>query len=344
MMKILSVTRRKYKLDTLVYTDVLASTDGSKLLAEGDRLITSDDSEYEITSVNITSSEVVLERIFGIEPITIGANILKFKPSVYRAPELQVNIGFNEREVIFVKPISKKNNLTTDGYSNGFGLYSNELVMQLDDDTQSTLEDYYKNFVADFGMILLNMAKEKQQPAIIAEVPDSPTMDALNFKVVQTDEHIKEAENIIELQSKVKEKEDAVSQKKEIDAKLNTLKAEITTKVKTPAAKQRIEKEIREKTEKRKITQDRISSLVKDITLTVATTPQFVTESKYKVRGFLAHTGLQRIPLMENKKWFNSFIDIDILAKKELLLMPHRVNLLKQMEPRNLQCFLHGQK
>lgn len=282
----LSVTRRRYKLSTLIYTDVLTETDGSRMLAEGDVLITSDDSEYQITSVNVTDAEVVLEKVFGIDPITIGANILKIKPVVYRVPELQVNVGFNEREMVFVKPISKKNNLTTDGYSNGFGLFTNDLVMQLDDDSQSTLEDYYTNFVADFGMILLNMAKEKQQPAIVAETPDAPTMDASNFKVVQVDEHIKEAENVIELQGKVKEKEDVISKKKEIDAKLNTLKAEITTKVKTKAEKQRIEKSIREKTEKRKIFQDRISSLVKDITLTVATTPQFVTPAKYKVRGF----------------------------------------------------------
>jgi hypothetical protein len=282
----LSVVRRRYKLSTLFYNDVLDSSEGSKILAEGNRLITQDDSEYEVVSVNVTNSEVVLERIFGIDPITIGADILKIKPVIYRVPELQVNVGFNEREIIFVKPISKKNNLTTDGYSNGFAVYTNELVMQLDDDSQSSLEDYYNNFVADFGMILLSMAKEQQKPAIVAQTPDSPVLDAANFQVVQVDAHIKEAENVIGLQSKVKEKEDVSSQQKEIDRKITDLKAEITTKVKTQAEKQRIEKSIKEKTEKRKILQDRVSTLVKDITLTVASTPQFVTPSKYKVRGF----------------------------------------------------------
>jgi len=281
-----TITRRRYKLSTLQYTDILNESEGSKFLAVGDRLVTNGDSEYEITSINTTDSEVVLENIFGVDPITIGADILKIKPVIYVTPELQINVGFNEREIIFTKPISKKKNVTTDGYSSGFGLYTNELTIALDDESESTLEDYYNNFVSDFGLILLNLAKEKTVPAILANTPDAPILSAANFQVTQVDEHIKEAENIIELKGKIKEKEDSVSKKKETDRKITDLKAEITTKAKTQAEKQRIEKQISKKTEDRKVLQDRISTLVKDITLTVSTTPQFVTESKYKVNGF----------------------------------------------------------
>lgn len=281
-----TIVRRKYKLSSLMYTDVLSESLGSKFLAVGDRLITNDDSEYEITSVNVTDSEVVLSNVFGVDPITIGADILKVKPEIYVAPELQINVGFNEREIIFTKPISTKKNVTTDGYSNGFGLYTNELTIALDDESESTLENYYNNFVSDFGLILLNLAKEKTVPAILGDKPDAPIVSAANFQVIQVDEHIKEAENVIELKGKIKEKEDSVSKKKEVDRKITDLKAEITTKAKTQAEKQRIQKSIDQKTESRKVLQDRISTLVKDITLTVSTTPQFVTESKYRVNGF----------------------------------------------------------
>ena len=281
-----SVVRRRYVLNSLQYSDVLSETEGTKILAVGDRLITNQDSEYEVTSLNVTSNEVILESVFGVEPITIGASVLKIKPSVYIVPELQVNVGFNEREIIFAKPISKKRNLTVDTYSKGFGVYTNELTIPLDDDSESTLEDYYNNFVSDFGLILLNLAKEKKVPAILAEKPDAPVLDSGNFQVIQIDSHIKEAENTIQLKSKIKEKEDALSQQKETDRKITELKSEITTKVKTAAEKQRIEKEIKKKTEDRKVLQDRISTLVRDVTLTVATTPQFVTSSKYQVRGF----------------------------------------------------------
>ena len=98
-----STLRRRYKLSTLVYTDVLSGVQNSRTLAEGDTLITVNDTEYRIVSINSTDTEVVLERIFGTDPITIGANILKLKPVPYRRPELQVNVGFNEREIIFIK-------------------------------------------------------------------------------------------------------------------------------------------------------------------------------------------------------------------------------------------------
>ena len=281
-----SVIRKRYVLNTLQYSDVLSEEKGNKFIAVGDRLITNQDSEYEVVSVNNSTSEVVLESVFGVDPIAIGASVLKIKPSVYVVPELQVNVGFNERQIVFAKPISKKQNLTVDTYSQGFGVFTNELTIALDDDSESTLEDYYNNFVSDFGLILLNLAKEKKLPAILAEKPDAPTLDSSNFQVIQIDSHIKEAENTIQLKSKIKEKEDALSQQKEADRKITNLKAELTTKVKTPAEKQRIEKEIKKKTEDRKVLQDRISTLVRDVTLTVATNPQFTTSSKYQVRGF----------------------------------------------------------
>ena len=159
-----TINRRRYKLSTLKYTDVLDEVQNTRNLAEGDVLITDLDSEYRVVSVNKTDTEVVLERIFGIEPITIGADVLRMKPVKYRSPELHVNVGFNEREIIFIKPISKAQNLTIDDYSNGFGVYSNDLTITLEDESESTLENYYNNFVADFGMILLSAAKEKSKP------------------------------------------------------------------------------------------------------------------------------------------------------------------------------------
>lgn len=281
-----SVVRRRYKLNTLQYTDVLSGSSGSRVIAEGDVLITTGDSEYKVVSINLTDSEVILERVFGIQPVTIGADIFRINPDIYRIPELQVNVGFNERQAVFVKPISRKNNVTTDAYSNGFGVYTNELTIPLDDDSESTLEDYYTNFVADFGMILLNSAKERKLPSIVAEEPDAPVVSASNFDVIEIDQHIKEDENITQLQGKVKEKEDINSKKKETDRKLDELKAQLTTTVRTDAEKQRIEKDITKKTKDRKVLQDRLSTVIKDLTLSIATTPQFVRTPKFRVRGF----------------------------------------------------------
>ena len=283
-----SVIRRRYKLSSLNYTDVLSGVQNSKILAEGNILITNGDSEYIVKSVNKTDTEIVLEKIFGIEPITIGAGILKLKPSPYRSPELKVNVGFNERQIIFIKPISKAKNLTIDEYSNGVAIYTNDLTIPLSDNSVSTLEDYYVNFVSDFGLILLNLAKERKLPAIIAETPLPPTLSASNFSVVQIDKHIQDDQNIITLNNTVKEKASTEKHIQELNKKIDTIKANIVSTSKTKQEAKRLEKQLKEVQTERDEKTITLSTVVTNLTLQLSTTPQFISKKKYSVRGFWA--------------------------------------------------------
>lgn len=281
-----STLRRRYKLSTLVYTDVLAGIQNSKTLAEGDVLITINDTEYRVVSINSTDTEVVLERIFGNDPITIGASILKLKPVPYRRPELQVNVGFNEREIVFIKPVSKSKNLTINDFSKGLALYTNELTIPLQDESTSTLADYYNNFVSDFGLILLNLAKEKTLPSILAITPDAPSLDLTSFKVYQIDQHIQNDKNLTDLNNNVKEKAALQQEVDELNKKIDSVKANITTVSKTPKEAKRLQKQLTESLTARNEKTAALSSLVTNITLQLSTTPQFVTNRKYEIRGF----------------------------------------------------------
>lgn len=281
-----SVFRRRYKLSTLNYTDVLDQAQNTRILAEGDVLLTDNDAEYRVASVNKTDSEVVLERIFGIDPITIGADVLRMKPVKYREPDLQINVGYNEREIIFVRPISKANNLTIDDYSNGFGVFTNELTIQLEDESTSTLEQYYNNFVSDFGMILLSAAKEKKIPAIVAEVPASPVLDVSNFSVVQIDRHIREDEDELEVKNQVAEKENLKVRIKENLKKIDDLKAQLNDSQKTQSEKNRIDKKIRSSIQEKASLQSQLGSTVRDLTTKISTSPSFTRTPKFRVRGF----------------------------------------------------------
>ena len=281
-----SVIRRRYRLSSLTYTDILDGVDNSRILSTGEVLITDNDSEYRVLSVDKTNSEVVLERTFGIEPITVGADILRIKPVPYRVPELQVNVGYNEREVVFIKPISKANNLTVDDYSRGFGIFTNELTITLEDESQTTLEQYYNNFVADFGLILLNSAKEKKLPAIVAETPDAPVLNVGDFEVVQVDQHISEDEDANVIANQIAEKENIKTQIKENLKEIDTLKSQLSDSQKTTSEKQRIEKKITTATNKKSTLQTQLSATVRDITTKISTTPAFVRTPIYRVRGF----------------------------------------------------------
>ena len=281
-----TLIRNRYKLNTLNYTDVLSDVKNTQLLSEGDVLITNGDSEYRVVTINKTDLEVVLERIFGTDPITIGANILRLKPQPYRIPELQVNVGFNERQVIFIKPVSKAKNLTIDDYSHGVAMYTNDLTIPLSDDSTSTLADYYTNFVSDFGLILMNLAKEKKVPAIIGETPLAPVINASNFKVVQIDQHIQDDKNITNLQKTVKEKAGTEKEIQELNKKIDDIKAKITTTSKSKQESKRLEKQLKEVQADRSDKTENLSTIVTNLTLQLATTPQFTAKKKYAVRGF----------------------------------------------------------
>jgi hypothetical protein len=290
-----TVTRLRYKLDSLTYTDVLSDVSNTRTLGVGDVLITTNDSEYRVTAVNTTESEVVLERIFGIEPITIGADVVRLKPTPYRVPELAVNVGFNEREIIFIKPISKAQNLTVDEFSNGIALYTNELTIPLQDDSTTTLEQYYVNFVSDFGLILLNLAKEKTLPAVLGSIPDSPVLDVKNFSVVQVDQHIQDDKNINDLNNNIKEKASLQKEIDELNKKIDSIKSNITAVSKTPKESLRLKKDLTDSQKERNDKSAALATLVTNISLQLSTTPGFVTSKKYKVRGFwqipIAKTG-----------------------------------------------------
>jgi hypothetical protein len=284
--EVVSISRRRYRLNILTYTDILDGQDNTKFLSQGDVLITDNDSEYRVVSVDKTNFEVVLERIFGIEPITIGASVIRIKPVPYRVPELQINIGYNEREVLFVKPISKSNNITIDDYSNGFGVFTNELTITLEDDSTSNLESYYNNFVSDFGLILLNAAKERKLPAAVAEIPIAPVLTDVDFKVVQIDQHIKEDEDSSTVSNQIAQKENLKSQIKENLKEIDSLKAQLNDTQKTKSEKNRIEKKIKTAADKRSTLQTQLTTTVKDITTKISTSPAFIQSPKYRIRGF----------------------------------------------------------
>jgi len=281
-----SIIRRRYKLSTLNYTDVLSGVQNSRILSEGDILITSNDSEYIVRSVNRTNLEVVLERIFGIDPITIGANILKIKPVPFRSPELKINVGFNEREIIFIKPISKAKNLTIDDYSNGVSIFTNELTIPLADNTTTTLESYYTNFVSDFGLILLNLAKEKKLPAVIGVEPLPPTLDSSNFSVVQVDSHLQDEQNISTITNTIREKATIEKEIQELNKKISETKSSITGVAKTKVEIKRLEKQLSELQSTRDERTTTLGTLVTNLTISLSTTPQFLVKKKYRVRGF----------------------------------------------------------
>jgi len=284
---VLSRSVRKYKLNTIRYMQTVGPTTVEKTLEAGDILITNDGSEYQVDSVDKKLKTIILNRIFGEGSIAQGANVLNLKPVLVVIPELQINVGYNEREVIFVKPISTRLGVTTEEYSRGFGVFTNELTISLNNGTTMPLSEFYVKFVSDFGLLFLNYAKEKKLPNSLGEVPNSPTLATANFKVVQIDQHIKNADNTDQIKQKISAKEQLSSQIKETDQQISRVKANLNTNASLNESQRlSLQKELQTLSDTRSSATTNLSSVVKEITTSIKTTPQFIADSKYRVRGF----------------------------------------------------------
>ena len=101
-----------YVLDTLDY--LVTDTNDIKQLAVNDELIINSaisTTRYKIIEVSTAESEfrVRFERVEVLDPIPVGIGVLKIYSPVVYTKTLKISIGYNERNVIFVKPLNTDN-------------------------------------------------------------------------------------------------------------------------------------------------------------------------------------------------------------------------------------------
>lgn len=285
----LTTAIRKYRLNTLKYSSITTAGTVEKTLQVGDLLISTNFADYKIKSVDSASRTVILELLFGTEGLAIGANQLKMKPVLERSTLVQLNLGYNERNIIFLRPISDRLAVTTDQYSQGFGILTNELTITMNNGKQLTLSQFYQNFVSDFGMLFMNYAKEKKLPSALGEVPNTVTLASTNFKVVQTDQHIQDADNTLAIKQKISAKEQASSQIKEIDKQISDTRANLNTNASLNESQRlKLQKDLTSFADNRLTLSKSQQSLISDITTSIKSTPSFITTPSYRVRGFWA--------------------------------------------------------
>ena len=281
-----NIKKNYYKLDTLSYTDVLNDKTTTRILSEGDVLITKNDTEYLIESVDTKTRRVLLTKRYGSDSIAVGVDVLRIRPERYKVPYLQVNIGYNEREVIFIKPIDMDSNITTEKWSLGFPLFTNDLLIKLNDNTELRLEEYYYQYVTDFGMLIMNLAKDRTIPTIVGLKPDSPVLDVNNFKIVRVNEHLKASPKIKEVKQKYAIKDRLQSEIVSIDKSIQSSKTELTRPDINASEKTRINKQVQQKTDEKIMKEKQYESTVREINLGIKDNPEITVPNKYRIRGF----------------------------------------------------------
>ena len=277
--------RRKYFLNKLTYSDNLENISDTIDLKIGDKLV-SGESIYEIDTIDTINNAITVKRISGYDSIKIGADSLRIYSKEFSIKEVQVKIGFNERQVIFFKSIDPDFNIVSTEWSDGIGFYSNELEIETTSGIK-TLEQFYHSEVLDFGQQFLLLAKEKTIPAVYGVIPDPPKLDVSNFKVIKINEHKLDSNEIKNIKKKASEKIRLKSEINELDSAIEKKKNQLSnTKFNSEAERRGIKNEleslIREKTSKSKL----YASIVQELAILGKDKPATLDKPKYRIRGF----------------------------------------------------------
>ena len=278
-----------YRINTLDY--IVNDTLEVKQLVVGDEVIinqTISNTRYKIIEVSTTESNprIRLERVEGLQPVPVGVGTLKIYSPVIYTKRLRVSIGYNERNIVFVKAMNADNNLIAKSWSKGIGFYTGDLTLRSNDSFNGqTLEQYYVSQVYDYGKVLSDLVAKKT-PNTLAGNPNPVTLNPDNFKVVQINKHLTDTPdaNIVKnkhnytvsLKNEIKQVQEAISDR---NKKLRV------TKFASQAAKKKFELEIDE-LNKKKVSKSKLLATTVNEILDLTRNDQTRVDPKYRLRGF----------------------------------------------------------
>jgi hypothetical protein len=278
-----------YVLNTLNYRVI--ETGSINKLAVGDILIvnlTKANSKYKIVEINNSASlpRVRFERVEGFDPIAPGNFSMKLYSPVNYRKKVRISIGYDERNVIFVKPINADLNLVARDFSFGTGFYTNELLLSSTSNANGlSLEQFYIDYVYDYGQVLKDLVAKKT-PNSLAGTPNAPTLDVTNFKVVQVNQHLTNTPESNVLKAKHNILVNAKSELEQLQTAIvsRTQKLKIT-KFPSLAEKKKVEKEIADLSNKESGKSKQIANATNEI-LSLSKNPNNKVDPKFRLRGF----------------------------------------------------------
>jgi len=278
-----------YHLNTLDY--LINETLEVKQLSINDELIINQEvsnTRYKIKEVSNTESNfrITVERIEGLQPIPVGIGTLKvYSPVVYRK-KLKISVGYNERNVIFLKPMNADNNLMAKDWSRGTAFYTNDLRLNsTDSENGSTMEQFYIDYVYDYGEVLQDLVSKKT-PNKLAGIPNIATLNLENFKVVQINKHLTDTSDANLIKTKhnytVSLKNEIRQIQEAIDDRNKKLKV---TRFTSKSAEKQFSQEIVELNNKKNSKSKLHASTVQEI-INLSRSNTSKVEPKYRLRGF----------------------------------------------------------
>ena len=280
-----------YHLNKLEYVDL--TTNGDVRMKVGDEFIINSEisnTRYKVVEISTidTNPKIRVERTQGNQPIPTGIGVIKIYSPVLYSKKVKVSIGYDERNVVFVKAMNADNHLVARNWSTGIGYWTNDLrLISSDNDNGKTLEQFYIEKVYDYGKVLEDLVAKKI-PNDLAGVPVAPTLSADNFKVVQINKHLTDTPDSNLIKTKHNQQKNLKSEIQQlteaIESKSKALK---TTKFSTESEKKQHNNDIVQLQKKKDSKNKLYQTVINDI-LSLSNTINLNVDAKFKVRGFWA--------------------------------------------------------
>ena len=278
-----------YALNSLEYTDV--STGNILTLKVGDEMVLNvptSTTRYRIIEVSYQEANprVRLERTVGNEPVPVVQGALKIYSPVLGDRRVRVSVGYNERCVIFLKPLNMDTFILARDWSLGTGFWTNDLRLLSDDSNNGlTLEQYYVNEVYDYGQVIKDLVAKKV-PNTLAITPNAPVLSGANFKVVQVNKHLTDNANSKELKVKNNQQRTLSSEIEQLNEAIDDKNRQLKiTRFTSEAARKQFENEIERLAKTKETKTNSLNSITTEI-LELSASTLNAADYKFRVRGF----------------------------------------------------------
>lgn len=236
---------------------------------------------YKIIDINQDERRLRLEYAVGYETLGDG-DVLELYNPPFAEKVIEVGIGIDEVDIIYVKGVNEEYNLMSRSWSNPVSFYTNELLYE---NSNMSFETYYTQNVADFGRQLIAQIKERQISAYDGHEPAAPTLVDTDMRVVQINTQLNatlDEERYINLTTEIS------STKSNITATRNSISINKDLLIQTsePSERENIQNTINSDTEALNSLTTQFSSLVEELNTLLTDANVINYTPKYHIRGF----------------------------------------------------------
>lgn len=283
-------TVKLYTVNKLTYTDSAKSLKDTETLKVSDSLIINSGNyrtRYQIVSIDNSTSQLELLLLEGSEAVKIGVNQLGIYKDVDTNLDVEIKVGYNERQIVFIKGIDPNSKIPAENFSPGVAFYSNELEITDTTGTTMTLAQYYKEQVSDFGQFIKSLKVDYIPPSSVGIKPDAPVINTTNFKVVQVNKHLTDNTNTVKIKQLKSDKIATEQSLKKLDESIKQKKSLVNTKkFSSSAEKDTQTNELSTLVSQRDSESKLFSSIVTEIKSSAESADLQTVSPKFRVRGF----------------------------------------------------------